>query len=88
MRVGKRANRKMRTEIYIPRPISEAAEKMAQKLGISLSELYTTALATYVMAHQKHEVTKQLDQVYEFEESAIDPLLVGLEVASLGDERW
>jgi predicted RecB family endonuclease len=78
----------MRTEISIPRPVSEAAEKMAQKLGISLSDLYTTALTTYVMTHQKHEVTKQLDQVYECEESSIEPLLVGLQIASLGDERW
>jgi hypothetical protein len=78
----------MKTSILIPRPVSEAAERMAQKLGISLSDLYTAALTTYVMAHHNCEVTKQLNQVYDAEESAIEPMLVELQVASLGGERW
>lgn len=61
---------------------------MAQKLGISLSDLYTAALTTYVMTHHNYEVTKQLNEVYNAEESAIEPMLVELQVASLGDEQW
>ena len=35
----------MKTDISIPNPIFEAATKLAQKLDMSLSELYTAALA-------------------------------------------
>jgi cell division ATPase FtsA len=78
----------MRTDISVPRAISEAAEQMAQRLGISLSELYTAALTAYVATHQKNEVTRLLNQVYEVEPSDIEPVLVNLQVASLDGEAW
>ncbi|MEW5767725.1 MAG: hypothetical protein AB1797_08890 [bacterium] len=78
----------MRTDIAIPRPISEAAEQLAQKLDISLSELYTAALTAYVTTHQKNEVTERLNQVYETETSTLEPVLVQLQVASLDGATW
>ncbi len=78
----------MRTDIAIPRPVSEAAEQLAQELDISLSELYTAALTAYVTTHQKHELTKRLNRVYETEASTLEPMLVKLQVASLGSETW
>jgi hypothetical protein len=78
----------MRTDISIPRPISEAAEQTAHRLGISLSDLYTAALTTYVTTHRQHEVTELLNQVYEVEASNVEPVLVDLQVASLDGEAW
>jgi hypothetical protein len=60
------------TEIAIPRPISEAAERLAHKMGIPLSEFYTAALSAYVATYQKSGITELLDQIYDTEPSAMD----------------
>jgi len=78
----------MRTDISIPRPVSEAAEQMAQRLGISLSELYAEAIAAYVAKRQPAEVTALLDHVYAVEASALEPEIVKLQVASMGGKSW
>lgn len=74
--------------ISIPNPIFEAAKQLSQKLGMSLSELYTAALAAYVAAYQDEEVTEKLNKVYEVEPSTLEPELVTLQVAAIGDESW
>jgi hypothetical protein len=78
----------MKTDISIPNPIFEAATKLAQKLNMSLSELYTAALAAYVATYESEDITAQLNEVYEAEESVLEPELVVLQVASIGDESW
>jgi hypothetical protein len=55
---------------------------------MSLSELYTAAIATYVATYQNEDVTEQLNEVYETETSVLEPDLVTLQVASIGSERW
>jgi hypothetical protein len=76
----------MEANIRIPHPIYVAAEQLAQKLGVSLSELYTAALTAYVTAHQNGEVTAALNRVCETESSAIEPGLVHIQLASVGGE--
>jgi hypothetical protein len=61
----------------------ESAEQLAWKLDVSLSELYTIALSTYVNAHQTENVTEALNRVYEIESSTLEPGLVALQVASM-----
>lgn len=78
----------MKTDISIPNPIFEASTKLAQKLDMSLSELYTAALAAYVATYTSEDITTQLNEVYETEESALEPELVALQVASIGEESW
>jgi hypothetical protein len=78
----------MKADISIPNPVYEAAEQLAQRLGMSLSELYTAALTAYVTAHQKGEVTEALNRVYETESSTIEPGLVNIQLASVGGETW
>jgi len=78
----------MKTDISIPNPIHHAAEKLAKELGISLSELYTAALTTYVFEHEKKSVTEKLNDVYENEDSTIEPELVKMQVAIVGNEQW
>jgi len=50
----------MKTDISIPNPIFHASEKLARKMGISLSDLYTAALIAYVTEHQKGQITDTL----------------------------
>jgi hypothetical protein len=37
---------------------------LAQRLGVSRSELYATAVAEFLAKHQDTKVTERLDQVY------------------------
>lgn len=78
----------MKTDISIPNPIHHAAEKLAKELGISLSELYTAALTTYVVEHEKKSVTEKLNDVYISENSAIEPELVKMQIVVVGNEQW
>ena len=73
----------MKFDISIPNPVFLAAENLAQKMGVSLSELYTAALNAYVAEHQKENITETLDQVYADEPSSLEPELVKMQVVSL-----
>ncbi len=64
----------MKADISIPNPLFKSAQRLAEKLGISLSELYAAALSEYVIAHEN--VTEALNQVYKEESSEIEPELV------------
>ena len=78
----------MKTDIYIPNPVFLAAESLARKMGVSLSELYTAALNAYVAKHQKENITDALDQVYANEESVLEPGFLKMQVISLEGEKW
>jgi hypothetical protein len=53
---------------------------------MSLSEFYTSALAAYVAACQRNDVTEALNRIYETKLSAIDALWVKAQVVSLAGE--
>lgn len=78
----------MKTDISIPNPIYHAAERLAEELGISLSELYTAALTAYVSEHESKNVTEKLDDVYASESSTIEPELIKMQIAALDHEQW
>lgn len=78
----------MKTDVSIPNPIFEAAKQLAQKLDMSLSELYTVALTNYIATYQNEDVTEKLNEVYETEPSSLEPELVNLQVTSMGNESW
>ncbi|MBN1509814.1 MAG: hypothetical protein JW955_23405 [Sedimentisphaerales bacterium] len=78
----------MKTEISVPNPIYRAAEQLAKELGMSLSEFYVAALAAYLAAYQNGDITKRLDEVYAKEDSALEPGLVAIQIASTGTETW
>ncbi len=77
----------MRTAISIPDSVFEAAEQLAQRLGMSCSELYTTALSAYVAKHQHERVTEQLDLLYNTEDSSLDEIIQQLQLRSLPQEE-
>lgn len=78
----------MKTEILVPNPILEAAERLAQELGMSLSEFYVAALTAYMATYQNGDISKKLDEVYAKEESTLDPGLVAVQIASIGEQEW
>lgn len=78
----------MKTEISVPDPVLEAAKRLAQELGMSLSELCVAALTAYIGVHQNGDITKRLDEVYAKEDSTLEPGLVAIQIASIGEEEW
>ena len=78
----------MKSDISIPNIVFQAAETLAKKMGVSLSELYTAALNAYVSEHQKENITETLDQVYADEPSTLEPELVKMQIVSLEGEQW
>ncbi len=77
----------MKTAISIPNPISEAAEQLARKLGMTLSELYTAAISAYMVSHQP-DITEKLNRIYEKESSSADSALINVQFASSDNETW
>jgi hypothetical protein len=78
----------MKSDISIPNPVFHAAENLAKKMGVSLSELYTAALNAYVAEHQKEDVTETLNRILETEPSSVEPEMVKMLVLSIGGEEW
>jgi hypothetical protein len=78
----------MKTEVSIPSPICEAAKRLAERQGISLSGLYAAALAAYVAAYQNGDISKRLDVVYANEGSTLGSELVAIQIVSISDEKW
>ncbi len=80
----------MKTAISIPDEIFEAGERAAQRLRVSRSELYATAMREFIERHRHADVTAKLDQVYAADESAsaLDTRLQALQAQSLDNESW
>ena len=80
----------MKTAISIPDQLFEAADRLADRLGMSRSELYATAVAKYLEAHKAQGVTERLDAVYaaQPEQSGLDPVLYALQLQALPKEDW
>ena len=77
----------MKANISVPNSVAQAAERLAKRLDVSLSELYTAALSSYVTTHQE-DITDALNRVYAIEPSNLGHELVKVQVALLEDEKW
>lgn len=79
----------MKITISLPDNLSEAANKLATKLGIPRSQLYARAVSEYLARHRQSDVTERLNTVYGEGEAHLDPVLQELQFrsfASAGDE--
>jgi metal-responsive CopG/Arc/MetJ family transcriptional regulator len=78
----------MKTAISLPDELFSAADSLADRLGVSRSELYATALEEFVAKHSEVEITARLDHLYTTEPSALDAPLRRAQRRSLGTEDW
>jgi hypothetical protein len=80
----------MKTAISIPPQVFEAAEQLAKRLGMSRSELYTTAVVDFIERHGVQGVTERLNEVYgsDPELSKLDPVLQALQLKSMPKDEW
>ena len=78
----------MKTAISIPDKVFALADKMAKRLGVSRSQLYSTAVREYVDAHKTDRVSERLDAVYGDQELILDSALVTMQTQSFVTEDW
>jgi metal-responsive CopG/Arc/MetJ family transcriptional regulator len=78
----------MKTAISLPDPVFDEAEALAQRLGLSRSELYTRALQAYLAKHNRNQILHKLNQVYSQESSELDPMTAKMQFMSLPREDW
>lgn len=78
----------MKTAISLPDELFAAADALAERLGVSRSRLFATALAEYLAKHQTQKLTDRLNAVYVAESSTLDPALRRAQARSLGADEW
>ena len=78
----------MKTAVSIPDELFESAEKLAEKLEMSRSKLYATALEQYVSFHDGEAITAKLNEIYASVDSSLDPVLEKMQSLSLPKEEW
>jgi metal-responsive CopG/Arc/MetJ family transcriptional regulator len=78
----------VKTSVSIPDPLFEAAERLAKRLGITQSRLYSRAIGRYVSEAGKHAVTALLNRVYAHHKTEFDSELAASQAASIPREQW
>ena len=78
----------MKIAVSMPDELFQQAEVMAQRLNMSRSQLYATALAEFVEHRNHRSITDRLTAVYATESSKLDPVLHRMQSASLEPEKW
>lgn len=78
----------MKVAISLPDPVFSAAEKLAQRLRVSRSQLYAQALEEYLAKRQDVLVTERLNAVHAMAQEPLDPALAAAQLKAIGREAW
>jgi metal-responsive CopG/Arc/MetJ family transcriptional regulator len=78
----------MKTAISLPDSVFAEAEALAKQLGLSRSELYSTALQAYLSKYNRQQILSQLNNVYSEESSDLDSTIATMQLMSLQREEW
>ena len=78
----------MKTAISVPDELFERADRIAERLSISRSELYSTAVAEYLAKHRAEDVTAKLNEVYSKHTSGLPPEVRRAQARSIGKSDW
>ena len=80
----------MKTAISIPDALFAEADELARRLGLSRSELYQRAVATYVEREGRRTITEALDRVYgeRPDEGRLDPVWSEIQALSTEPDPW
>ena len=78
----------MKTAISIPDDVFDSADVLAKDLGVSRSELYSTAVAEFLAKHRGQDVTARLNEVLAGEDTSLDPALKAAQARSVDTPGW
>lgn len=80
--------RTVKTAVSLPRELFERADELAERLGVSRSELYARALGRFVSENLDDAVTRRLDEVYADDGDELDRGLAQMQWMSLPPGEW
>ena len=78
----------MKTAVSLPDAVFESADELAQRLGISRSELYATAVAEYLAKFRSEDITARLNEVYANQDSGLPSEVRRAQARSIGKSEW
>lgn len=78
----------MKTAISIPDSLFTEAEKLAKRLGMNRSQLYSRAVKNFIENNRSRNITKLLNDVYKKEESKVDKVLYKMQIESMDNDEW
>lgn len=79
----------MKVAISLPDHVFSDAEKLAQRLCVSRSQLYAQALEEYLDRRQDALVTERLNAVHgESGDAVVDAALSAAQLRAVGHEAW
>jgi hypothetical protein len=74
--------------VSIPDQMFTEAEELSKQLGLSRSQLYTKALSQLVAKYREEEIVHRHNEVYETEDSTLDPVFRRAQASVLRPEEW
>ena len=77
----------MKTAVTIPDQLFKKCEKLARKLKLSRSALYTRALEEF-LEREEQAVIERINEVCDEVDTRIDPAVVRAAVASFPRDEW
>lgn len=77
----------MKTAIPIPDWVFQAAEGLAQRLGMSRSKIYSNAILEFTKYYKNQNITEQLNSVYS-NETEFDKEFYEMQFRSILKENW
>lgn len=78
----------MKVAVSLPDPVFQAAERACQRMRVSRSRLYATAVDEFVRQHSDDDITERLNKVYARTPSKIDPAIEAASIEVIRRERW
>jgi metal-responsive CopG/Arc/MetJ family transcriptional regulator len=78
----------MKTAISVPNGIFKKAERLARRLRKSRSQLYSEAVAEYVLRHDPDAITEQMNRVCESVDTRPDALVTDAARRILERTEW
>ena len=78
----------MKTAISIPDSVYTDAERLAQRLGKSRSQLYSEAIAEYVTRHDTETLTEVMNKVCDAVDIHCDPAFSSVTRRVLEQSEW
>ncbi len=78
----------VKTAVSLPDPLFRAAERLAKRLGVTRSRLYSRALERYVGEAEESDATARLNRIYAHESARLAPMLEALQELSIPHEDW
>jgi predicted transcriptional regulator len=78
----------MKTAISVPDAVFDEAERLAKRLRISRSALYSRAMREYLARHAPDRVTDALDDLADEMDTGADPFVTAAGRTILERDEW